>query len=136
MTECSAPTTCHRLHVTSHASHVTCHVSRVTCHMSRVTSHMSHFFFFFFFFFFGQSGEAYRWRVCYQRGLPRLVSAMIAMIRQFKYCVCITPRHGYKLYAPCSMLCCCMCTCFVPNVILSIMDKFCQHCPEYHVLVG
>ena len=28
----------------------------------------------FFFLFFGQSGEAYRWRVCYQRGLPRLVN--------------------------------------------------------------
>ena len=40
------------------------------CHMSRVTCHMSQFF---FYFFFGQSGEAYRWRVCYQRGLPRLV---------------------------------------------------------------
>ena len=23
---------------------------------------------------FGQNGEAYRWRVCYQRGLPHLVS--------------------------------------------------------------
>ena len=42
-------------------------MSRVTCHMSHVT------IFFSFFFFFGQSGETYRWRVCYQRGLPRLV---------------------------------------------------------------
>ena len=47
-------------------SHVLCHVSCVTCHMSHVTCN-------FFFFFFWQSGEAYRWRVCYQRGLPRLV---------------------------------------------------------------
>jgi hypothetical protein len=40
------------------------------CHMSHVTCHMSHVV------FFGQSGEAYRWRVCYQRGgPPRLVSA-------------------------------------------------------------
>ena len=38
--------------------HVSCHVSCVTCHVSRVTCHMS-------IFFFG--------RVCYQRGLPRLV---------------------------------------------------------------
>ena len=45
-----------------------------TCHMSRVTCHMSHFFISIFsLLFFGQSGEAYRWRVCYQRGLPRLV---------------------------------------------------------------
>ena len=26
---------------------------------------------------FGQSGEVYRWRVCYQRGLPRLVDSII-----------------------------------------------------------
>ena len=31
------------------------------------------FFFDFVMFFFGQIGEAYWWRVCYQRGLPRLV---------------------------------------------------------------
>ena len=51
-------------HVTCHMSRVTmCQVSHVTCHMSRVMCH----------FFFSQSGEAYWWRVCYQRGLPRLV---------------------------------------------------------------
>ena len=45
-------------------SHVTCHVHiYVTCHMSH----------FLFIFFSGKSGEAYRWRVCYQRGLPHLV---------------------------------------------------------------
>jgi hypothetical protein len=48
--------------------HVTCHVSHVTCPMSRVICHN-----YFIYFFFGQSGEAYRWRVCYQGGLPRLV---------------------------------------------------------------
>ena len=46
-------------------SRVTCHVSCVMCHMSHVTIFSSSFF--------GQRGEAYRWRVCYQRGLPRLV---------------------------------------------------------------
>ena len=51
-------------HVSRHMSR---HMSRVTCHVSRVTCHI------FFSFFFRQSGEAYRWRVCYQRGLPRLV---------------------------------------------------------------
>ena len=65
MRECSPPQSCHVSHVTCHVSHVTCHMSRVTCHMSHVTCHFS--------FLFGQSGEAYRWRVCYQRGLPRLV---------------------------------------------------------------
>ena len=64
---------------------VTCHVSPVMCHLSRVTCHLSHVNIFFFFFFFtqkklenyplkkiGQNGGASRWRVCYQRGLPRL----------------------------------------------------------------
>ena len=39
--------------------------------MSRVTCHI--FFLLFFLSFLRQGGEAYRWRVCYQRGLPRLV---------------------------------------------------------------
>ena len=55
-----------------HVSHVRCHMSRVRrqvspvrCHMSRVTIFSS--------FFSCQSGGTSRWRVCYQRGLPRLV---------------------------------------------------------------
>ena len=47
-------------------SRVMCHVSGVTCHLSHVT-----------FFGGGQSGEAYRLRVCYQRGLPRLVFELL-----------------------------------------------------------
>ena len=55
-------------------SHVMCHVSCVTCHMSHVMCHMSFFFFFIFSsFFFGTKWWSYRRRVCYQRGLPRLV---------------------------------------------------------------
>ena len=49
------------------------------CHMSHVTFHMSHVAF----FFFGQSGEAYRWRVCYQRGLPRLVSVEVSISYEY-----------------------------------------------------
>ena len=61
-------------------SRVTCHVSCVTtCHVSCVTCHMSHVIFIFIFFL-GQSGEVYRWRVCYQRGLPRLVSPYYYLI--------------------------------------------------------
>ena len=45
-------------------SHVTCQVSGVTCHLSGVRCHI---------FFFLQSDGASRWRVCYQRGRPRLV---------------------------------------------------------------
>ena len=73
------------------SSYTMCHVSRVTCHLSRVTC--QNIFFFLHFFLkeeekkeqdkkkkktcilkkIGQSGGASRWRVCYQRGLPRLV---------------------------------------------------------------
>ena len=39
--------------------------------------------------FFGQSGETSRWRVCYQRGLPRQVFRHI-------YIVSLTPIKGPK----------------------------------------
>ena len=39
------------------------------CHVLHVT-----------FFFVAQSGEAYRWSICYQRGLPRLVFIPITPI--------------------------------------------------------
>ena len=69
-----------------------CHVSRVMCQLPTVTCHLSHVKTIFFYFFFieeekineknkknylsqriRQSGGVSRWRVCYQRGLPRLV---------------------------------------------------------------
>ena len=54
-----------------------CHVSCVTCHVSGVRCHVSYvkcpFLFLLFLFFYGQSVGASWWRVCYQRGLPRLV---------------------------------------------------------------
>ena len=54
-------------------SRVTCHMSRVTCHLSHViTCHMSHVIC--HNLFFKQRGEASQRRVCYQRGLPCLVS--------------------------------------------------------------
>ena len=52
-------------------SRVICHMSGLMCHMSRVTYHT------FFLSFFVQSGEAYLWRVSYQRGLRRLVCSML-----------------------------------------------------------
>ena len=67
-------------------SRVKCHMSHVTFHMSRVTCHVSAFFS--SSFFSGQRSEAYRWRVCYQRGLPHLV---------------ISTTKGYgKLWSPTS----------------------------------
>ena len=56
-----------------------CHVLCVTCRI----------FFYYFFFIniclkrIGQRGEAGRWRVCYQRGLPRLVSSQETVSEQF-----------------------------------------------------
>ena len=69
---------------------------------------MSRVFFFLFFLVFFLSGEAYRWRVCYQQGLPRLVRLSgsfffdILKIRKFK---CLGPNcacryHQYKLSIP------------------------------------
>ena len=55
-----------------HMSGVRCHVSGVTCQVSGVTCHI-YIHFFFICIFFWQSGGAIRWRVCYQRGVPRLV---------------------------------------------------------------
>ena len=57
--------------IPGHVSYVMCHVSRVTCQASPVT-----FFclFFLLLVFYLPSGGATRWRTCYQRGLPRLVS--------------------------------------------------------------
>ena len=62
----------------SHVSRVTCHMSHVTCHVSHVTCHM------YLKKKIGQSGEAYRWRVCNQRGLPRLVPPLLGC---FPYCI-------------------------------------------------
>ena len=47
------------------------------------------FKFYYFFFLFGQSGDAYRWRVCYQRGLPRLV----LFYHLFQSCLHLFPSH-------------------------------------------
>ena len=65
-----------------------CHLSRVMCHVSRVTCHMSHVNYYYFFW---QCGEAYRWRVCYQLGLPRLVCTCICVYLFMRYheCICI-----------------------------------------------
>ena len=65
-----------------HVSNVTCHVSGVTCQLSHVTCQFF-FLFFFFFFFLGQSGEASQGRVCYQRGLPRLVLVVFKAVMYF-----------------------------------------------------
>ena len=66
-----------------YVSRVMCHVSRVTCHVSPVTCQMSPVICKqnlkqksktkLSFKKIGQSGGASWWRVCYQRGLPRLV---------------------------------------------------------------
>ena len=64
--EFSPPTTCHMSCVICHVSLVTCHVWGVKCQVSGVTCIFSFFYFL--------SVRASWWRVCYQWGLPRLVS--------------------------------------------------------------
>ena len=56
---------CHMSHVTCHMSHVTGHVSLVTGHLSQRKKRKN--------FYIKQSGGTSQLRVCYQRGLPRLV---------------------------------------------------------------
>ena len=80
---------------TLNVSCVTCHVSRVTCHMSHVTCHF--FSPFFYFLFFGKSGEAYRWRVCYQRGLPLLVLWWSLLSKCFKRLL-VPFLHARKMF--------------------------------------
>ena len=88
MRECSPPkpVMCHVSRVKCHMSHITCHVSHVTCH------------FFLFLFFSGQSGEAYWWRVCYQRGLPRLVSIFVSAPVYKRIGKTTTCSHGLLIF--------------------------------------
>ena len=58
MREGSPPPTCY-------LAYITCHMSRVMCHMSRFPFLTCHPFFL--------SRKAIQWKVCYQRGRPRLV---------------------------------------------------------------
>ena len=85
--------------VTCRMSNVTCHVSRFTCNMSRVTCHMSFFFLIFSSSSFLQIGEVYRGRVCYQRGLPRLVflqcNYFFLQCNSFSFRVTIFPSVCY-----------------------------------------
>ena len=74
MREGSPPHTCHVSGVTCHVSHVKCHQSHVTCHVSHVRLLLLYIY---IFIFFGQSGEASQGRVCFQRGLPRLVLKLL-----------------------------------------------------------
>ena len=63
--------------VMCHVSPVTCHVSPVTCHLSNVKQKKfkdkKKIMTFFYLKKIRKIGGASRWRVCYQRGLPRLV---------------------------------------------------------------
>ena len=70
--------------VSCQVSGVTCHVSGVRCHVSGVTC------IYIYIFFFLQSGEASRWRVCYQRGLPRLVSLVVIYFHP------LSPLHPFS----------------------------------------
>ena len=71
-----------------HMSCVMCHVSPVTCHVSPLTCQNYNFYIFvkkklkknYTIKNIGQSGGASPWRVCYQRGLPRLVFVLLVVL--------------------------------------------------------
>ena len=65
-----------------HVSHVKCHKACVICQVSHVRCHMSIFFLFVIF----KSGLSNRWRVSYQRGLPRLINIALIVIYSFTEC--------------------------------------------------
>ena len=46
----------------------------------------------------GQSGGASRWRVCYQRGLPRLVYVYLKSFTDVKGCPYMSYNHKVKGY--------------------------------------
>ena len=88
-------------HTMCHVSRVTCHVSCLMCHLSPVTCHMSKCMYIIYFYFLyitkkniilfifkkiGQRGGASRWRVCYQWGLPCLVSSIIKKYSWLLFC--------------------------------------------------
>ena len=73
-------------------SGVICQVSGVRCRVSGVI----------FLFFLGQSGGASRWRVCYQRGQPRLVCMRLFHIFCSIY-ICFM-SGSVRLHTPASKL--------------------------------
>ena len=87
-----------------------CHMSHVTCHVSPVMCHVSHVKNIFFYISLnkkknkkkyttkniGQSGGASRWRVCYQRGLPRLVLNVIQHLGQVQTPAVFTDLPHWK----------------------------------------
>ena len=54
----------------------------------------------FSFFFFGESGEAYRWRVCYQRGLPQLVFFFGLRFEIYKIMELYYKTSDYQIWKP------------------------------------
>ena len=76
---CQVQVSCVRCQVSA----VSCQLSGVSCQVSGVTCHI-----FYFIIFFLQTVGASRWRVCYQRGLPRLVLDVYRVYRVYcVYCV-------------------------------------------------
>ena len=64
---------------------VTCQLSHVTRHLSTVSCKKKRIFSSFILKKIGQSGGSGRWRVCYQRGLPRLVFFKLLVF----FCSCL-----------------------------------------------
>ena len=104
-----------------------CHVSLVTCHVSPVTCNVSNVFVFLVLFFIskkiGQCDGASQWRVCYQRGLPRLVfncqplSKQIQDISTFTVCIWHSQLLNIIIMK------------FNSPILLNLLDNIFPYCP-------
>ena len=72
------------------------------CHVSHVRSHV--FFLFFFIIFFLQSVEVSQLMVCYQQGLPRLVSSSLSMSSSFLFLSSPNVSLLFEIYVKCAGL--------------------------------
>ena len=79
-----------------------CHMSHVMCHVSHVKCQGVTFFCLFFLFLIGLICGASWWRVCYQRGLPRLVNSIVQMDAGVNLCAGVYIFAGALHTAPCA----------------------------------
>ena len=83
--------------------------------------------YFILFIVFGQSGEAYRWRVCYQRGLLRLV---------FKVPVLGSRISPYvRFHQECGMTLCNCFFLFVLQQLLFLSDLIVETSQTFSILI-
>ena len=91
-----------------HMSHFTCCVSCFTCHVSQISG-------------------ASRWRVCYQRGINRLVCERFSYLKDRSIQICLLHQFGLNLPITLSQKVKCM-TLYFLFVIEDLVGLLKQHC--------